>query len=120
LIVVKQSGVCDARTQLEAGAYAAWLGGALQVELQQWRRAAESLQRAQLVLDNLCAALPEDERLVYTQKVCRPLHCLILLRDPILYPGLRTLVIYFTPCYLYNVFGTYPIKPKPTHVKRFI
>ncbi|CAH0579119.1 unnamed protein product [Chrysodeixis includens] len=69
LQLCEQSGVCDARTQLEAGAYAAWLGGALQVELQQWRAAAESLHRAQLVLDKLCAALPDDERLVYKQKV---------------------------------------------------
>ncbi|CAG9786272.1 unnamed protein product [Diatraea saccharalis] len=64
----EQSGVCDARTQLEAGAYAAWLGGVLLVELQQWRAAADSLQRAHLVLDKLCAALPEDERQVYRQK----------------------------------------------------
>ncbi|XP_072932120.1 signal recognition particle subunit SRP68 [Epargyreus clarus] len=69
LQLCEQSGVCDARTQLEASAYAAWLGGALLLELQQWRPAAERLQRAQLVLDNLCAALPEDERLVYKQKV---------------------------------------------------
>ncbi|KAL4709872.1 hypothetical protein ACJJTC_003835 [Scirpophaga incertulas] len=68
LVLCEQSGVCDARTQLEAGAYAAWLSGALLLELQQWRPAAESLRRAQLVLDKLCAALPDDERLVYTQK----------------------------------------------------
>ncbi|CAB3223955.1 unnamed protein product [Arctia plantaginis] len=69
LQLCEQSGMCDARTQLEAGAYAAWLSGALLVELQQWRPAAESLHRAQLVLEKLCAALPEDERLVYRQKV---------------------------------------------------
>lgn len=69
LQLCEQSGVCDARTQLEAGAYAAWLGGVLLLELQQWRAAAESLHRAQLVLDNLCAALPDDERAVYKQKV---------------------------------------------------
>ncbi|KAL0892893.1 hypothetical protein ABMA27_014576 [Loxostege sticticalis] len=68
LLQLCESGVCDARTQLEAGAYAAWLGGILLVELQQWRAAAESLQRASLVLDNLCAALPIDERHVYRQK----------------------------------------------------
>ncbi|RVE44468.1 hypothetical protein evm_010872 [Chilo suppressalis] len=68
LQLCEQSGVCDARTQLEAGAYAAWLGGVLLVELQQWRAAADSLQRAHLVLDKLCAALPEDERQVYRQK----------------------------------------------------
>ncbi|XP_063824826.1 signal recognition particle subunit SRP68 [Ostrinia nubilalis] len=68
LQLCEQSGVCDARTQLEAGAYAAWLGGVLLVELQQWRAAAESLQRASLVLDKLCAALPIDERHVYRQK----------------------------------------------------
>ncbi|XP_038211841.1 signal recognition particle subunit SRP68-like [Zerene cesonia] len=69
LQLCEQSGVCDARTQLEAGAYAAWLSGALLVELQQWRPAAESLKRAQIVLEKLCAALPEDERTVYKQKV---------------------------------------------------
>ncbi|XP_045772074.1 signal recognition particle subunit SRP68 [Maniola jurtina] len=69
LQLCEQSGACDARTQLEAGAYAAWLGGALLLELQQWRPAAESLTRAQLVLEKLSAALPEDERLVYKQKV---------------------------------------------------
>ncbi|XP_013199691.1 signal recognition particle subunit SRP68 [Amyelois transitella] len=69
LQLCEESGACDARTQLEAGAYAAWLSGILLVELQQWRVAAEALQRAQLVLDKLCAALPEDERLVYKQKV---------------------------------------------------
>ncbi|CAF4900249.1 unnamed protein product [Pieris macdunnoughi] len=69
LQLCEESGVCDARTQLEAGAYAAWLSGALLVELQQWRPAAESLKRAQIVLENLCAALPEDERIIYKQKV---------------------------------------------------
>ncbi|XP_063362163.1 signal recognition particle subunit SRP68 [Cydia amplana] len=69
LLELCESGVCDARTQLEAGAYAAWLSGVLLVELQQWRGAAESLQRAQLVLENLCAALNEEERTVYKQKV---------------------------------------------------
>lgn len=69
LLQLCESGVCEARTQLEAGAYAAWLGGVLLVELQQWRAAADSLQRAHLVLDNLCAALPDDERTVYKQKI---------------------------------------------------
>ncbi|XP_052740262.1 signal recognition particle subunit SRP68 [Bicyclus anynana] len=69
LQLCEQSGACDARTQLEAGAYAAWLGGVLLLELQQWRPAAESLTRAQLVLEKLSAALPEDERLLYKQKV---------------------------------------------------
>lgn len=39
------------------------------MELQQWRPAAEALHRAQIVLEKLCAALPEDERMVYKQKV---------------------------------------------------
>ncbi|XP_037293613.1 signal recognition particle subunit SRP68 isoform X2 [Manduca sexta] len=53
LLQLCESGACDARTQLEAGAYAA----------------ADSLQRARLVLDNLCHALPDDERQVYKQKL---------------------------------------------------
>ncbi|XP_068631759.1 signal recognition particle subunit SRP68 [Battus philenor] len=69
LLQLCESGACDARTQLEASAYAAWLGGVLLLELQQWRAAADSLQRSQLVLDKLSAALPEDERHVYKQKV---------------------------------------------------
>ncbi|XP_050670790.1 signal recognition particle subunit SRP68 [Leptidea sinapis] len=69
LQLCEQSGVCEARTQLEAGAYAACLSGLLLVELQQWRPAAESLNRAQIVLEKLSATLPEDERLVYKQKV---------------------------------------------------
>ncbi|XP_014367542.2 signal recognition particle subunit SRP68 [Papilio machaon] len=69
LLQLCESGACDARTQLEARAYAAWLGGALLLELQQWPGAAESLRQAQLVLDNLCSALPDDERHVYKQKV---------------------------------------------------
>ncbi|XP_041978514.1 signal recognition particle subunit SRP68 [Aricia agestis] len=69
LELCEKSGACDARTTLEAGAYAAWLQGVLLLELRQWRAAAESLTRAQLVLDNLCTALPDDERIVYKQKV---------------------------------------------------
>ncbi|GBP38399.1 Signal recognition particle subunit SRP68 [Eumeta japonica] len=68
LLMLCESGSCDARTQLEAGAYAAWLQGVLLMELQQWRDAAERFTRAQLVLDNLCAALPDDERPIYKQK----------------------------------------------------
>lgn len=67
--VSQQSGVVDARSTLEAGAYAAWLGGALLLELQQWRAASEALQRARLVLENLCTALPELDRAPYLQKV---------------------------------------------------
>lgn len=69
LQLCEESGACNARTQLEAGAYSAWLNGVLLLELQQWRPAAESLQRAQLVLEKLSAALPEEERIIYKQKV---------------------------------------------------
>lgn len=69
LLELSESGVCDARTQLEAGAYSAWLLGVLLLELQNWRAAAESLTRAQLVLENLSAALPDEERALYKQKV---------------------------------------------------
>ncbi|KAG7302778.1 hypothetical protein JYU34_012741 [Plutella xylostella] len=69
LLQLSESGACDARTQLEASAYSAVLSGLFLLELQQWRAAAESLQRASLVLDKLCAALPDHERHVYKQKV---------------------------------------------------
>lgn len=69
LQLCEESGRCEARTVLEAGAYASWLRGVLLLELQQWREAADSLQRARIVLEQLCTALPADERIVYDQKL---------------------------------------------------
>lgn len=39
---------CDARTQLEAQAYVAWIHGSLQFELELWVKAAENLKKAQV------------------------------------------------------------------------
>lgn len=44
-----ESGVCDARTKLEAQAYVAWIQGSLNFELQLWKPAMENLKKAQLV-----------------------------------------------------------------------
>lgn len=45
-----ESGVCDARTKLEAQAYVAWIHGSLHFELQLWKPAMENLKKAQLVI----------------------------------------------------------------------
>nr|CAG4640797.1 EOG090X04NF [Eulimnadia texana] len=63
------SQVCDARTKLEAQAYAAWMQGSLDFELQQWKTAGEKLLLAQTIYEKLSSALNEEEQAVYRQKV---------------------------------------------------
>ncbi|XP_050299567.1 signal recognition particle subunit SRP68 [Anthonomus grandis grandis] len=60
---------CDARTQLEAQAYVAWIHGSLQFELELWEKAAENLQKAQLIYEKLITALSEEEQPPYKQRV---------------------------------------------------
>lgn len=60
---------CDARTQLEAQAYVAWIHGSLQFELQLWLKATENLKKAQVIYEKLANALPEEEQLPYRQRV---------------------------------------------------
>ncbi|XP_033214925.1 signal recognition particle subunit SRP68 [Belonocnema kinseyi] len=60
---------CDARTKLEAQAYVAWIHGSLHFELQLWNAAMENLKKAQVVYENLAAALPEVEQIMYKARV---------------------------------------------------
>lgn len=64
-----ESPKCDARTKLEAQAYAAWLKGLLCFELQQWQSAMECFGKSQTIYEKLSQALNEDERMLYTQRV---------------------------------------------------
>ena len=61
--------VCDARTKLEAEAYAAWLHGTLHFELGLFQKASENLKKAEIIYQNLADALPEEERTLYQAKV---------------------------------------------------
>lgn len=63
------SDFCDARTKLEAEAYNAFIHGSYYFELSQWKEAAENLKKAQLVYENLIQALPEDEQVLYKNRV---------------------------------------------------
>lgn len=50
---------CDARTQLEAQAYVAWIHGSLQFELELWVKATENLKKAQV-----CTYLLEELKIL--------------------------------------------------------
>ncbi|ENN74858.1 hypothetical protein HUJ04_003091 [Dendroctonus ponderosae] len=60
---------CDARTQLEAQAYVAWIHGSLQFELELWVKAAENLKKAQVIYEKLATTLSEEDQLPYKQRV---------------------------------------------------
>ncbi|CAG2059476.1 unnamed protein product [Timema podura] len=64
-----ESSKCDARSKLEAKAYVAWITGSLQFELQLWRPAMENLKKAQVVYEKLATALPEEDQVLYKQRV---------------------------------------------------
>nr|CAD7264171.1 unnamed protein product [Timema shepardi] len=64
-----ESSKCDARSKLEAKAYVAWITGSLQFELQLWRPAMENLKNAQVVYEKLATALPEEDQILYKQRV---------------------------------------------------
>nr|CAG4643892.1 EOG090X04NF [Lepidurus arcticus] len=64
-----QSDICDARTKLEAQAYAAWMRGNLAFELHDWPGASEELHKAQTIYEKLSNALNEDDRGPYKQKL---------------------------------------------------
>ncbi|XP_023231585.1 signal recognition particle subunit SRP68-like [Centruroides sculpturatus] len=64
-----ESTKCDARTKLEAQAYAAWIRGSLKFELQEWQPAMEYFRRSQTIYEKLSQALNEDERALYKQRV---------------------------------------------------
>ncbi|KAL3273490.1 hypothetical protein HHI36_014931 [Cryptolaemus montrouzieri] len=60
---------CDARTKLEAQAYAAWIQGSLEFELHLWLKATENLKKAQVIYEKLISTLSEDDQLPYKQRV---------------------------------------------------
>ncbi|KAK9888190.1 hypothetical protein WA026_000459 [Henosepilachna vigintioctopunctata] len=60
---------CDARTKLEAQAYAAWIQGTLEFELHLWLKATENLKKAQVIYEKLSSTLPEEDQLTYKQRV---------------------------------------------------
>lgn len=64
-----QSPLCDARTKLEAQAYAAWMQGSLFFELQDWKQASEKLLLSQTIYEKLASALNEEEQVLYKQRV---------------------------------------------------
>lgn len=63
------SAKCDARTKLEAQAYAAWIKGSLYFELQEWQSAIEFFRISQTIYEKLSEALNEDEVVLYKQRV---------------------------------------------------
>ncbi|GIY51758.1 signal recognition particle subunit SRP68 [Caerostris darwini] len=64
-----ESSKCDARTKLEAQAYAAWIRGSLHFELQEWQKAMEFFRISQTIYEKLSEALNEDEVILYKQRV---------------------------------------------------
>lgn len=60
---------CDARTKLEAEAYNAFIHGSYYFEMGRWKEAAENLKKAQVVYENLVKALPEDEQILYKNRI---------------------------------------------------
>jgi len=60
---------CDARTKLEAEAYNAFIHGSYYFEMGRWKEAAENLKKAQVVYENLVQALPEDEQILYKNRI---------------------------------------------------
>uniref|UniRef100_T1J1Y0 Signal recognition particle subunit SRP68 n=1 Tax=Strigamia maritima TaxID=126957 RepID=T1J1Y0_STRMM len=64
-----ESNKCDARTKLEAQAYAAWMKGTLQFELQQWQFAMDDFEKALTIYEKLSSALSEEEQILYHQRI---------------------------------------------------
>ncbi|KFM65959.1 Signal recognition particle protein, partial [Stegodyphus mimosarum] len=64
-----ESSKCDARTKLEAQAYAAWIKGSLFFELQEWQSAMECFRISQTIYEKLSEALNEEEIVLYKQRV---------------------------------------------------
>ncbi|CAL1278923.1 unnamed protein product [Larinioides sclopetarius] len=64
-----ESTKCDARTKLEAQAYAAWIKGSLYFENQEWQKAMEFFRVSQTIYEKLSEALNEDEVILYKQRV---------------------------------------------------
>lgn len=67
--LVEESGVCDARTQLEVQGYSAWLQGTVLFELadwtHEWAKPVEFFNKALAIYSKLTNAVSEDESEVY-------------------------------------------------------
>eukprot|EP00118_Oscarella_pearsei_P017162 m.169314 g.169314 ORF g.169314 m.169314 type:complete len:591 (+) comp38984_c0_seq2:48-1820(+) len=63
-----ETGICDARTKLEAQAYSVWMNGNLKFELREWQEALDLFKEASTIYGRLSIALPDDKSL-YDQRV---------------------------------------------------
>ncbi|XP_014241253.1 signal recognition particle subunit SRP68 [Cimex lectularius] len=63
-----QSDLCDARSKLEAQAYAAWIKGSYYLETKNWKQAMDNFQQAQVVYEKLCTAVDEVDQSIYKGK----------------------------------------------------
>ncbi|XP_022780603.1 signal recognition particle subunit SRP68-like [Stylophora pistillata] len=61
--------VCDARTKLEAQAYASYMKGSVSFELQNWKEAFELFGHAQTIYEKLAGAFSEEQCSMYLQRV---------------------------------------------------
>ncbi|KXJ06382.1 Signal recognition particle subunit SRP68 [Exaiptasia diaphana] len=64
-----QGSLCDARTKLEAQAYASYMKGSVSFELQKWKEALELFGRARTIYEKLAGAFSEEHRNMYLQRV---------------------------------------------------
>ncbi|XP_064096539.1 signal recognition particle subunit SRP68-like [Macrobrachium nipponense] len=71
--LVEESGVCDARTQLEVEGYAAWLKGTVLFELadwtHEWDKPVEFFNKALAIYSKLKDAVSEDEAEIYASRL---------------------------------------------------
>lgn len=69
LATLCNSEKCDARTQLEAQAYLAWMKGNLNFEQEHWKVAIELYTQAKTIYEKLSGAFVDEIREVYVQRV---------------------------------------------------
>lgn len=69
VVLCEQSGRFDDRTLLEVQAYQSWILGNLKFEHQKWQEALDAFGRAQTIYEKLSGVVPQDQRVVYTQRV---------------------------------------------------
>ncbi|KAK7007750.1 signal recognition particle subunit srp68, partial [Halocaridina rubra] len=71
--LVEESGVCDARTQLEVEGYSAWLQGTVLFELadwsHEWRAPVEFFNKALAIYSKLKVAVNEEEAEIYGSRL---------------------------------------------------
>ncbi|XP_036852890.2 signal recognition particle subunit SRP68 isoform X2 [Manis javanica] len=64
-----ESNRVDAKTKLEAQAYAACLSGMLRFEHQEWKAAIEAFNRCKTIYEKLASAFTEEQAVLYNQRV---------------------------------------------------